>query len=210
MHWKDVSGWAMYGGSNLGTRKEVPRDFCRVAEQLRKHKIQGLLIVGGFEAYHSALCLFDKRDEYAEFRIPICVIPATISNNVPGTGFSIGRQRYLILRSEKANRNYTTDFITKLFSEEGAGTFDTKQINFDKQQFFGSFRTNRKEFGYFFPFDRILSIKMAARAVEWLVKMAVHYSAGSPTGEISTAEPESCVILGLLNRQVAFTPVDSV
>jgi len=80
----------MQGGSNLGTRKEIPRDLYKAAEQLRRHKIQGLLIVGGFEAYHSALTLFDARDDYPEFQIPICLIPATISNNVPGTGFSIG------------------------------------------------------------------------------------------------------------------------
>lgn len=37
-----------------------------------------------------------------------------------------GAQRYVILRSEKANKNYTTDFIAKLFTEEGEGCFETK------------------------------------------------------------------------------------
>jgi len=32
----------------------------------------------------------EARDKYPEFCIPITVIPATISNNVPGTDFSIG------------------------------------------------------------------------------------------------------------------------
>jgi len=30
------------------------------------------------------------RDKYKAFRIPMVVLPATISNNVPGTDFSVG------------------------------------------------------------------------------------------------------------------------
>lgn len=277
MTWQDVSGWVMEGGSNLGTRKEIPRDFSKAAEQLKKNNIQALLIVGGFEAYHSALSLFDAREEFPEFRIPICVIPATISNNVPGTGFSIGtdtalneictaidkikqsatgtrrrvfiietmgghcgylatvaalasgadnayifeekftvddikddvrvisqkmikgRQRYLILRSEKASRNYTTDFITKLFSEEGAGLFETKVNVLGHVQQGGSPS----------PFDRILSIKMAARAVEWLVKMSKAAAEHAPS-QVYVKDPSSCTILGLIDRLVTFTPVENV
>lgn len=32
----------------------------------------------------------EARGKYHELRIPMCVIPATISNNVPGTDFSLG------------------------------------------------------------------------------------------------------------------------
>jgi len=32
----------------------------------------------------------ELRDTYPEFCIPMTVIPATISNNVPGTDFSLG------------------------------------------------------------------------------------------------------------------------
>lgn len=34
--------------------------------------------------------LNDARQMYSQFRIPIVVLPATISNNVPGTSLSIG------------------------------------------------------------------------------------------------------------------------
>ncbi len=34
--------------------------------------------------------LADSRDTYPVFSIPIACIPATISNNVPGTDFSLG------------------------------------------------------------------------------------------------------------------------
>lgn len=45
---------------------------------------------GLFQAYHSCLLLSRARDKYAALRIPLCVIPCTISNNVPGTSLSLG------------------------------------------------------------------------------------------------------------------------
>ena len=48
------------------------------------------MIIGGFEAYMTCLQLAEQRKNYPEFCIPMCVLPATISNNVPGTEFSIG------------------------------------------------------------------------------------------------------------------------
>ena len=38
----------------------------------------------------TALNLMQHRDQHEEFCIPIVVIPATSSNNVPGTNFSVG------------------------------------------------------------------------------------------------------------------------
>ena len=38
----------------------------------------------------AALELYEKRKEFPEFNIPIIVLPSTISNNVPGTDFSLG------------------------------------------------------------------------------------------------------------------------
>jgi 6-phosphofructokinase 1 len=37
-----------------------------------------------------------------------------------------GVQRGLILRNEKANENYTTEFIYRLYSEEGKGLFSAR------------------------------------------------------------------------------------
>lgn len=37
-----------------------------------------------------SLELMDGRAKFEELCIPICVIPATVSNNVPGSDFSIG------------------------------------------------------------------------------------------------------------------------
>lgn len=92
MGWTQVHGWAAMGGSLLGTKKQLAEDvgLGPIAEKLHDYKVDGLLIVGGFEAYHSAYQLFTARKQYPAFCIPICVIPCTISNNVPGTNFSLG------------------------------------------------------------------------------------------------------------------------
>lgn len=42
------------------------------------------------QAYEGVLQLVEARGHYDELCIPMCVIPATISNNVPGTDFSLG------------------------------------------------------------------------------------------------------------------------
>jgi 6-phosphofructokinase 1 len=91
MEWGDVSGWVGQGSSILRTNHTLPEGkFKEISARLREFKIQGLLVVGGFEAYHSLGQLVDQRDNYLEFCIPMCIIPASISNNVPGTEISLG------------------------------------------------------------------------------------------------------------------------
>ncbi|KAF7726269.1 6-phosphofructokinase, alpha subunit [Apophysomyces ossiformis] len=93
MTWMDVDGWTSRGGSELGTNRAVPGidvDMGMVAYQLQKNHIQALMLVGGFEAFSSLIKLEEARSKYPSLRIPISLIPATISNNVPGTDFSLG------------------------------------------------------------------------------------------------------------------------
>jgi 6-phosphofructokinase 1 len=91
MKWTDVTGWTMSGGSFIGTKKQTPANMLpKVAAALKKYNINGLLIVGGFEGFHSALIMDENRGTYKEFCIPIVVFPCTISNNVPGTSFTLG------------------------------------------------------------------------------------------------------------------------
>ncbi|CAK5058392.1 unnamed protein product [Meloidogyne enterolobii] len=91
LDWEAVAGWGRVGGSKLGTQKQLPTKYMdQIAVQLKKYQIQALLIVGGFEAFHSALILSRNKEQYPEFAIPICVVPCTISNNVPGTSLSLG------------------------------------------------------------------------------------------------------------------------
>lgn len=42
------------------------------------------------QAYEGVLQLVEARGRYEELCIVMCVVPATISNNVPGTDFSLG------------------------------------------------------------------------------------------------------------------------
>uniref|UniRef100_I3J6U0 ATP-dependent 6-phosphofructokinase n=1 Tax=Oreochromis niloticus TaxID=8128 RepID=I3J6U0_ORENI len=89
--WGDVGGWTGQGGSLLGTKRTLPAKHVeKIAEQMRKHNINALLIIGGFEAFLSLLELLTARGKYDEFCVPMVMVPATVSNNVPGSDLSIG------------------------------------------------------------------------------------------------------------------------
>ncbi|XP_010736435.1 ATP-dependent 6-phosphofructokinase, platelet type isoform X2 [Larimichthys crocea] len=103
--WADVGGWTGQGGSLLGTKRTLPaKHVDKIAEQMRAHNINALLIVGGFEAFESLLQLYEARATYEEFCIPMCMLPATISNNVPGTDLSIGADTALNAIVETCDR----------------------------------------------------------------------------------------------------------
>lgn len=299
LNWTDVSGWACEGGSLLGIKRTLPDKLLpAIGEQIQKHSIGGLIIIGGFEAFVSLLHLAEARRQYREFCIPMVVIPATISNNVPGTEFSLGAdtalneicvvcalffsftlwclpiaiwfdsqmcdklkqsatgtrrrmfvvetmggacgylatlaalstgadaayiseepmnvcdlqsdvrhlaakmtigvQRGMVIRAERAHPHYSTDFITRLFTEEGKDVFNCREAVLGHVQQGGSPT----------PFDRNLGTKMAARAVNWVAKVA--NESRQADGSILTDKPESAALLGLLKRQVMFTPIQDL
>jgi 6-phosphofructokinase 1 len=92
MNWMDVNGWAPTGGSELGTSRRKPEggDFYAIARSLEEHKIDALIIVGGWAGYEAAFSLFEERRNFPAFNIPIVCIPASIDNNLPGAEQSIG------------------------------------------------------------------------------------------------------------------------
>lgn len=92
LKWLDIDGWISLGGSELGTNRATPEesDLGLVAFYLDKYKFDGIVLVGGFEAFRSLSELEKARANYPAFRIPMVLIPATISNNVPGTQYSLG------------------------------------------------------------------------------------------------------------------------
>lgn len=272
--WSEVAGWVNQGGANLGTRRTLPGDgnnMEKCVEKFRESKIQALLIVGGFEAFQAGMQFAEAREKHNELKIPICVIPATISNNVPGTDFSIGAdtalneiteicdrirqsaqgtkrrvfvietmggycgylatlagvaggadaayifeepfgikelmedvfhmqakmaegvQRGLILRNENANNNYTTDFIHRLYSEEGKTIFTSRMNKLGHMQQGGSPS----------PYDRNFSTKLAAKAADWLIEQLNAHT--SHDGTISCEAPDTAVLLGLVRRQYRLT-----
>ncbi|XP_072764240.1 ATP-dependent 6-phosphofructokinase isoform X3 [Anoplolepis gracilipes] len=274
MDWPAVAGWVAEGGAKLGTKRTPPQEdqLPAIAQKLKEFEIQALLIIGGFEGYQTCLTFFKARDKYEEFRIPIAMIPATISNNVPGTEFSLGcdtalneiteicdriRQsaqgtkrrvfiietmggfcgylatvaglaggadaayiyeekfnikdlnhdviamaakmsegveRGLIIRNENANGNYNTEFIFRLFSEEGKGLFSCRSNILGHMQQGGSPT----------PFDRNLGTKMGAKAVEWFSDQLRKCT--SPDGKTVTTAVDSAVMLGIIRRQYRYTP----
>ncbi|XP_040022893.1 ATP-dependent 6-phosphofructokinase, platelet type isoform X3 [Gasterosteus aculeatus] len=103
--WADVGGWTGQGGTLLGTKRTLPgKHVDKIAEQMRMHNINALLIIGGFEAFESLLQLYEARATHEDFCIPMCMLPATISNNVPGTDLSIGADTALNAIVETCDR----------------------------------------------------------------------------------------------------------
>uniref|UniRef100_A0A672KEA1 Phosphofructokinase, platelet n=1 Tax=Sinocyclocheilus grahami TaxID=75366 RepID=A0A672KEA1_SINGR len=103
--WADVGGWTGQGGSLLGTKRTLPaKHIDKIAEQMQKYNINALLVIGGFEAFLGIMELLAARSSYEEFCIPLCMLPATISNNVPGTNLSIGADTALNAIVETCDR----------------------------------------------------------------------------------------------------------
>ena len=82
---QELYGVSGLGSTRWGTDRWAVRsdaDRARVAAALRDARIEGLVLVGGFGALVSAEQLCGV--------CPVAVVPATISNNVPGTELSVG------------------------------------------------------------------------------------------------------------------------
>ncbi|XP_070585269.1 ATP-dependent 6-phosphofructokinase, platelet type isoform X1 [Erythrolamprus reginae] len=103
--WGDVGGWTGQGGSILGTKRTLPGKYLeKIAEHIRAHCINALLVIGGFEAYLGLLELSSAREKYDVFCIPMVMVPATVSNNVPGSDFSIGADTALNTITDTCDR----------------------------------------------------------------------------------------------------------
>jgi len=113
--WLGVDNWMARGGSELGTNRVLPDiDLGGVATKFQEHKIHALMMIGGFEAFNALLILEKGRQHYPAFHVPMVHLPATISNNVPLTDFSLGSDTSLnalvdacdaIKQSASASRN---------------------------------------------------------------------------------------------------------
>jgi 6-phosphofructokinase 1 len=91
-NWMSVNGWAHKGGAELGTNRTIPHDsdFYAIARNLEKYEIEGLMMIGGWPGYEAILELYNRRDVFPAFNIPIVCLPATIDNDLPGSELSIG------------------------------------------------------------------------------------------------------------------------
>lgn len=85
-----VSGWANTGGSELGISHKVPAtgDLHAIANTLEKHKIDAIMMVGGWAGYQSMLrSTREGQFHRIQHSDHLC---ATINNNLPGSELSIG------------------------------------------------------------------------------------------------------------------------
>ena len=266
LNWMSVNGWAYIGGSELGTNRHQPAnsDFYAIARNIEQHQIEGLLLIGGWAGYQTALQLYNQRDRFPSFNIPIVCLPATIDNDLPGAelsvgadtalnnimeavdkikqsavasrrvfvvevmgrecgylalmsamatgaervylheegvtlhdlqsdvailieGFRQGKRLGLVIRSEDANKTYSTGFICKLFEEEGGNLFTVRQAILGHLQ----------QGGDPTPFDRILATRLANQCIGFLEE------------QIGSEEPESACI-GLLQGKIRFTDLRDV
>jgi len=92
MNWMSVHGWVARGGAELGTSRHAAKaeDFARIAETLTAHRIDGLLIIGGWIGYQLAYQFALRRAMQPALDIPVLCVPATINNDLPGTEVTIG------------------------------------------------------------------------------------------------------------------------
>lgn len=74
------------------------------------------------------------------------------------TGFERGKRLGLMIRNERANPYFDTDFMCALFEEEGGDLFEVRK----------SILGHMQQGGAPSPFDRILAARLAARAIEWM------------------------------------------
>ncbi|XP_051554248.1 ATP-dependent 6-phosphofructokinase, platelet type-like isoform X2 [Myxocyprinus asiaticus] len=103
--WGDVGGWTGQGGSLLGTKRTLPaKHVDNIAEQMRIHNINALLVIGGFEAYLGLMELQAARSKHAELCVPMVMVPATVSNNIPGSDLSIGADTALNAITDTCDR----------------------------------------------------------------------------------------------------------
>ena len=100
--------------------------------------------------------------------------------------FHGGRRFYLTIRNERANAQYTTDFMCRLFEEEGHGLFDVRQAILGHVQ----------QGGNPSPFDRVLATRLAAHCIDFLTEELQRGSAaGAYIGLV-----EGKVMISAINR----------
>jgi 6-phosphofructokinase 1 len=106
LHWGDVEGWTSRGGAELGISRNVPtvKDLYAIGRGLEEQRIDGLLIIGGWDAFMAASTMNRERERYPAFQIPTILLPATIDNNIPNSEQSVGADSALNLIVESIDR----------------------------------------------------------------------------------------------------------
>ena len=110
-------------------------------------------------------------------------------------------ERGLILRNEKCNDNYSTDFLYRLFAEEGKGKFSARMNVLGHMQ----------QGGYPSPFDRNFGTKMAAKANLWMIEqIGKNLHGKGDKAQVSAIDKESACLLGMRGMRYQFQPLEDL
>jgi 6-phosphofructokinase 1 len=106
LQWGDVEGWSGLGGAELGISRHVPtlKDLPAIGRGLEQQRVDGLLIVGGWDAFEAACTMHRERERYPAFNLPTILLPATIDNNIPNSELSVGADSALNLIVDSIDR----------------------------------------------------------------------------------------------------------
>ncbi|OSX57768.1 hypothetical protein POSPLADRAFT_1185736 [Postia placenta MAD-698-R-SB12] len=281
LSWLGVDTWMTRGGSELGTNRKLPDiDMGAVAAKFQQYNFHALLMIGGFEAFNALLLLDNARPHYPAFQIPMVHLPATISNNVPVTEFSLGsdtslnalvsacdalkqsasasrnrvfvvetqggkcgyiatmgalatgavivytpergidldmlrrdvkflKRRYnldqkgkaegrLVLRNECSSDVYTTDFIKKMFREEGGSLFDSRAAQLG----------HTLQGGIPSPMDRTRAVRLSLKSMAFMEKHHQELLRQSPRAR--QASYESAAVITIQGSTVKWVPVQEM
>jgi 6-phosphofructokinase 1 len=90
-------------------------------------------------------------------------------------GFLQGKRLGMIIRNEKSNETYDTEFMCALFKEESGGLFDVRQAILGHIQ----------QGGNPTPFDRIMATRLSGRCIDYLIEqIKKEESASASIGQI--------------------------
>lgn len=112
----------------------------------------------GYLALMSAIASGAEQVYLAETGITLAQLSEDTEKMI--NAFERGRSLYLVVRNEYASEQYTTDFLTRVFEEEGGGLFDVRQ----------SIIGHMQQGGNPTPFDRLLAVRLVNRAMAALDK----------------------------------------
>ncbi|CAB1326090.1 unnamed protein product [Coregonus sp. 'balchen'] len=160
----------------------------KIAEQIRIHNINALLVIGGFEAFECLLQLYEARTSHEDFCIPMCMLPATISNNrrvfiietMGGYCGYLASVGGLAAGADTSNVEHLTEKMKTgiqrglvLRNENSNENFTTDFINqLYSEEGKGVFDCRKNVLGHMqqggapSPFDRNFGTKIAAKAIQ--------------------------------------------
>jgi 6-phosphofructokinase 1 len=124
--WMDVEEWNNRGGTVLDTNRKIPeeKDFYSIAKTIEEHKINGLIMIGGWSGYQVIESLFLMRKNFKTFNLPMLCIPAAINNNLPGSELAIGADTALNTIVEAVDKiKHSSDSSRRAFMVEVMGRY---------------------------------------------------------------------------------------